>query len=158
MLLHCSRWILDPTRSWCLQTLKGVEMKLPRWGSAYPGLAALERILETLYQILFCFVHRPLRETAAIASKGSLSHHSPPMSCQEPVMAQVHLQHPSPPLGQSPTFPTCVQPSRGHLQAKAQSGQATNNLHTLVPYLVIATFQMLAYTYHFHISQNNIRK
>lgn len=56
----------------------------------HSGLAALERILETLYQILFCFVHRPLKETAAIASQGSISHHSPPMNCQESVMAQVH--------------------------------------------------------------------
>lgn len=112
------------------------------------ALAALERILETLYQILFCFLHRPLKETAATASKGTLSHHSPPMSCQEPVMAQVHPQHPSPSLGQSPSFPTCRQLSWGRLQAKAQGGQAANNLHTLVPYLVITTVQMPVEAHH----------
>lgn len=83
---------LTPTRSWFLQTLKGVEMELPRWGSE--NTSRLWQHLRGFWKLctrfLFCFVHRPLKESAVTTSKGSLSHHSPPMSCQESVMAQVH--------------------------------------------------------------------
>lgn len=129
-LLHCSRWILDPARSWFLQTLKGVKLKLPRWGSentsrVWQHLRGFQKLCT---RFLFCFVHRPLKEAAVPTSKGSPSH-SPPMSCQEPVMAQVHPQHPSLPLGQSPSFPTCGQLSQGQRQRHRVVRLLTTSIH-----------------------------
>lgn len=75
----CKLW-----KEWRWSCLGGAQKTHPGFGSTW------EDSRNFVPEFLFCFVHRPLKETAVTTSKGSLSHHSPPMSCQESVMAQVH--------------------------------------------------------------------